>query len=118
MNAGYIPKKIPTEAEKPIPMANDHHGSEIGKPEIRWTAHPMPLPKAMPITPPSEVRNAASMRNWKRISERLAPSAFRTPISRVRSVTEIDMMAMTPMPPTMSAMDEITISAKNVPWLI
>jgi len=34
------------------------------------------------------------------------------------SVTEIDMIAITPMPPTMSAIDEITTSAKNVPWLI
>ena len=72
----------------------------------------------MPSTPPSEVRNAASIRNWKRISARRAPSALRTPISRVRSVTEIDMIAITPMPPTISAIDEMTISAKNVPWLI
>ena len=72
----------------------------------------------MPSTPPSEVRNAASIRNWNRISARRAPSALRTPISRVRSVTEIDMIAMTPMPPTISAIDEITISAKNVAWLI
>ena len=49
---------------------------------------------------------------------RRAPSALRTPISRVRSVTEIDMIAITPMPPTISAIDEITTSAKNVPWLI
>src|SRR5499427_2319414 len=113
-----MPKKMPTEAENPSPMANDHHGSEIGKPDAKWTAHPMPAPSAMPMTPPHEVRNAASMRNWNRISARRAPSALRTPISRVRSVTEIDMIAITPMPPTISAMDEMTTSAKNVPWLI
>ena len=78
----------------------------------------MPAPSAMPIRPPTEVRNAASIRNWNRISARRAPSALRTPISRVRSVTEIDMIAITPMPPTISAIDEITISAKKVPWLI
>jgi len=33
-------------------------------------------------------------------------------------VTEIDMMAITPMPPTISAIDEMTMSAKNVAWLI
>ena len=33
LTAGIIPKKIPTEAEKPIPRANDHQGSEIGNPE-------------------------------------------------------------------------------------
>ena len=68
----------------------------------------------MPSTPPSEVRNAASIRNWNRISARRAPSALRTPISRVRSVTEIDMIAITPMPPTISAIDEMTISARKV----
>jgi hypothetical protein len=27
-----MPKKTPTLAEKPMPMANDHHGNEMGKP--------------------------------------------------------------------------------------
>ena len=35
LNAGYRPKKIPTLAEKPIPIANDHQGSEMGKPDSR-----------------------------------------------------------------------------------
>ena len=65
-----------------------------------------------------KVYDAASIRNWNRISARRAPSALRTPISRVRSVTEMDMMAITPIPPTISAIDEITMSAKNVPWLM
>ena len=78
----------------------------------------MLLPKKMPITPPIEVRNAASMRNCQRISRRRAPSALRTPISRVRSVTEIIMIAITPMPPTISAIEEMTTSARNVAWLI
>src|SRR2546426_11916592 len=63
LNAGYIPKKMPTDAEKPRPIANDHHGSEIGKPDNRCTAQPTPLPSRMPSSPPSEVRNAASIRN-------------------------------------------------------
>ena len=50
-------------------------------------------------------------RNCTRISRRRAPSALRTPISRVRSVTEMVMMAITPMPPTISAIDEMTTSA-------
>ena len=32
--------------------------------------------------------------------QRVAPSALRTPISRVRSVTDTSMMFMMPMPPT------------------
>ncbi len=31
--AGNRPKKMPTLAEKPIPSANDHQGSDTGKPE-------------------------------------------------------------------------------------
>ena len=34
------------------------------------------------------------------MSRDLAPSAFRTPISRVRSVTDISMMFMITIPPT------------------
>ena len=58
----------------------------------------------------------ASTRNCHRIVPRVAPSALRTPISRVRSVTEIIMMAMTPTPPTRSPTDESAIpTTKNVP---
>ena len=62
------------------------------------------------MTPPTLVSTTASMRNCIRISRWRAPIALRTPISRVRSVTEIVMIAMTPMPPTISAIDEITTS--------
>jgi hypothetical protein len=46
----------------------------------------------------------ASMMNWRRMSLLLAPTAFRMPISRVRSVTETYMMFMMPIPPTTSEM--------------
>ena len=62
--------------------------------------------------PPTEVSTTASSRNCQRISRRRAPSALRTPISRVRSVTEIIMIAITPMPPTIRAIEEITTSAR------
>jgi hypothetical protein len=42
----------------------------------------------------------ASMMNCMVMSRRLAPSARRMPISRVRSVTVASMMFMMPMPPT------------------
>ncbi len=70
--------------------------------------------------PPTVVSVAASTRNCQRISRRFAPRAFRTPISRVRSVTDTIMMAMTPMPPTRSATLERRIMVrKNTPvsWL-
>ena len=46
--AGTMPKKMPTAAEKPRPSANDHQGSEMGKPVATWTATPMPAPSTMP----------------------------------------------------------------------
>ena len=47
----------------------------------------------------------ASSKNCQVISLRRAPMALRTPISRVRSVTETSMMFMTPMPPTSRPME-------------
>ena len=43
---------------------------------------------------------SASMTNCVMMLARVAPSALRTPISRVRSVTDTSMMFMMPMPPT------------------
>ena len=43
---------------------------------------------------PMPVSVTASTRNCQRIVPRVAPSALRTPISRVRSVTEIIMIAI------------------------
>ncbi|MNI29345.1 hypothetical protein D3C73_831600 [compost metagenome] len=42
------------------------------------------------------------------MSLRRAPTAIRTPISRVRSVTDTSMMFMTPMPPTISEINAIS----------
>ncbi len=57
-------------------------------------------PRNTPITPPSALRVTASVRNCSRMLLRLAPMALRTPISRVRSVTETSMIFITPIPPT------------------
>ena len=51
-------------------------------------------------------------RSWRR-----APTAMRTPISRVRSVTEISMMFITPMPPTISPIDDSTTSTSATAWV-
>ena len=52
------------------------------------------------MMPPSKQMHAASVMNCSMIVRRLAPIAFRTPISRVRSATDTNMMFMMPMPPT------------------
>jgi len=49
------------------------------------------------------------------MARRGAPRALRTPISRVRSVTATSMMFITPMPPTSSAMDEISVMSATIP---
>ena len=56
------------------------------------------------ISPGINVRAqvVSEISNWSRMFERVAPSALRTPISRVRSVTDTSMMFMMPMPPTSS----------------
>ncbi len=47
-----------------------------------------------------ELKTVASVRNWKRISFSLAPTAIRMPISLVLSVVETSMIFIMPMPPT------------------
>ena len=76
MTAGYIPKKMPTDAEKPRPMANDHQGSEMGKPESRWTPQPT-------LPPSSDAEHAAERSQQRGLHQELkenlrapAPSAF------------------------------------------
>jgi hypothetical protein len=67
----------------------------------------------MPAKPPLTLRNTASARNCSRTCSRRAPIAIRSPISRVRSVTETSRMFMIPMPPTSSKIDA-TAASKSV----
>src|SRR3990167_6654466 len=62
-------------------------------------------PAAIPIRPPMSVRMTDSMRNCCRMSPLVAPTALRSPISLVRSVTATSMIFIMPIPPTMSEMD-------------
>ncbi|KAG1597312.1 hypothetical protein G6F46_014301 [Rhizopus delemar] len=68
----------------------------------------------IPSTPPSRQTSTDSIRNCCRMSLRRAPTAMRTPISRVRSGTDTSMMFITPMPPTTNAMAamELIISVR------
>lgn len=76
------------------------------------------IPNAIPITPPKVERVADSIRNWDKIARRGAPTAFRKPISRVRSLTETNMMFMIPIPPTNNEM-AATMPNKSVNvWVV
>src|SRR5690348_8497348 len=59
-------------------------------------------PMMIPTMPPIAHKVIASRVNWNRMLRLVAPIALRTPISRVRSVTETSMMFMTPTPPTIN----------------
>ena len=82
----YTSSKLLPDLSKPQPTSSD---------------------RPMPNTPPSRHTSTASIKNCWRISAWRAPTAMRTPISRVRSVTETSMMFITPMPPTISEMRAI-----------
>ena len=58
-----------------------------------------------------------SVSTCQMMSRLRAPSAFRRPISRVRSLTTISMMFMMTMPPTSSDSDTMPRSTANALWL-
>ena len=67
------------------------------------------------MTPPTAHRVMASRVNCMRMFFLVAPMALRTPISRVRSVTETSMIFMTPTPPTINPTDDTATMNKNRP---
>ena len=72
------------------------------------------------MTPPKTDRTTDSVSICAMMSARLAPSAFRSPISRVRSVTTMSMMFMMTMPPTTSDSATTPTSTAKMPlvaWL-
>ena len=69
----------------------------------------------MPTTPPKVDRVIDSVSTCDMMSRRLAPSALRSPISRVRSLTTISMMFMMTMPPTTSDSDTTPIRIAKMP---
>ena len=72
------------------------------------------MAKRMPITPPSRQIKIASIKNCCKILLCLAPIAIRTPISFVRSVTETNIIFITPMPPTTSEINAIEEISKVI----
>ena len=93
--AGYNPNRIPIIAENDtemsthcVEMTAGHSGTILAILTAR-SAIPSPanIPKPIPIAPPTLHITMASMRNCAIMSNGFAPSAFRSPISRVRSLT-------------------------------
>ncbi len=72
-------------------------------------------PSPIPATPPTSDSVIDSVSTWDMMSSRLAPSALRRPISRVRSLTTISMMFMMTMPPTSSDSPTMPTSTTAMP---
>jgi len=107
--AGQRPKNRPTLVATTKPATTDQSGTVEGKLGTKARMRKLSRqPTVIPITPPEPVSTTASSRNCQAMSRRRAPIALRTPISRVRSVTETSMMSITPMPPTSRPIEEIT----------
>ena len=103
---------MPTIAEMEKAMRGDQGVTMVFMPANQVIASGMVTPKMTPSAPPAPESRTVSTRNWMMMSRRLAPSARRMPISRVRSVTLASMMFMMPIPPTsrdMAAMAPRTI---------
>ena len=71
----------------------------------------------MPTTPPNTESTTDSVSICDMMSDRRAPSALRSPISRVRSVTTISMMFMITMPPTTSDSATTPMSTAKMPFV-
>ena len=102
-----MPKKRPMPTEKLKEMMIGAAVMTVWKRPDLAIARAIPTPQAMPRRPPMTPMTTDSMRNCIMMFWKVAPSALRMPISRVRSVTETIMIFMIPMPPTMSEMAAI-----------
>ena len=72
-----------------------------------------------PTMPPIKQISTASIKNCCKIFDLRAPIAIRTPISRVRSVTDTSIMFITPIPPTTKEITAILeIKSFMVPVLL
>ena len=108
--AGYSPKPTPSSIEKKTDISAHCGESTAGHSgtifTIRTAICAIPLlaktPSPIPNMPPVLHRIIDSLRNCNRISERFAPHALRSPISRVRSPTTTSIMFIMPIPPTRS----------------
>src|SRR5262245_59192435 len=109
-----MPKKSPTTNVTKSPAMMDQGLMAYGSGEKNEMALAAPKPKRMPITPPVMESATASTKNWLKMSRRFAPKALRVPISRMRSVTETNMMFMMTTPPTTSEIETKKMSAVKI----
>ena len=96
-------------------MATDQNCTAAGSGDTLLMMIATTKPMKVPATPPSTDSVTDSVRICQTMSRRLAPSALRRPISRVRSLTTISMMFMITMPPTTSDSATTPTSTAKIP---
>ena len=93
-----MPDITPTKILIIIEDIDSHKGKVDGK--ILFMKKLTPKAKAKPISPPITHIVIASNKNCVSIILGVAPIAFRTPISRVLSFTDTNIIFIIPIPPT------------------
>src|SRR6266849_1235183 len=90
------------------------NGNDDGSGVKLAISHETPHANAIPPAPPAQHNTTDSTRNWLTTSCCRAPTAFRIPISLVRSTTETSIMFIITMPPTTSEMPTTNSDTENI----
>src|SRR5437764_12565781 len=98
--AGKKPNTKPVRNAHPKASTQGVALITVSHPMACDVASPPATPRTTPIIPPIAHTTTASVKNCTNTSKLRAPTAIRMPISRVRSVTDTNVMFMTPIPPT------------------
>ena len=98
--AGLKPNMTPTMIENNVEPTIDINEILVAQPAKKDNNNAMLTPTTTPISPPLNVMITDSIKNCAVMSALRAPIALRNPISLVRSVTETNIIFITPIPPT------------------
>ena len=116
---GRRPEMIPTPAPTDTARITDQSATLAGSGDTDAISFASAAPAATPKPAPMMASVVDSARNWRMMSRRLAPSALRTPISRVRSATATSMMFMITIEPTISPIAGSAMPARTrYPWIL
>ena len=102
----------------PTPATTDQTCTDAGSGDSLLMTSARMNPKNVPTMPPKVDSVTDSVRICQTMSRRRAPSALRSPISRVRSLTTISMMFMMTMPPTTSDSPTTPIRTAKMPCVV
>ena len=95
------------KAKAPAIVIKDKEGIKVDPLKTIAMTFANPQPKTMPVGVPIKLIITDSPRKIERTVWFFMPSAFRSPISRVRSIKETIMIFIIPIPATISAITAI-----------